>query len=673
MDTNDPGAPAAGEPQDAPGYVRRAQIRQAEGDYAGAVADCTEALRRDPQCIDAYLVRGNARRAQGYLDRALADYDRILQIRPNDTEPHFLRGEVHVGQGKMDLARQEYDKILEIDPQNVPAWNARAQVRAAQGDTDGAIADCNRVLDMDSRNAEAYLTRAAARWEKGELAAGLQDTEEAIRLDPSNASAYVLRGNLRESLEDHEGARADFDRALQLDPEMAEVLRAQGYEPGLPVPAAPPAPSVIEAAGEEETELGEAVPRRGYPSPGGTRYWVYPAVVHGVFAGGLYGILSEGVAATLALLLFTPLLLATLFRNYLTLRRAALAGIVIAVATVVICLTQEVPSKTKPFMAVTTGQPLQIVSWLLAWKVFGALLLVFGGATHLGLIVGYVKGGIARAALWGRGGALAGLLLGALLAGLYWIDLPGVYAGGVIGAVAGLLLGAAAGQNHLQALFLFLGAALGAVAGDVDLEGVYRVLGAGVSGGMYWTVAGVVVGIFTGASAGSKFPDRVTGGPLYSRLMPAIPLPKGQVFNLATGLLAAGGGIFLGASVGLVGGSILAGLAAAPTVTGPSFAEDGPAVRILGGLLLGALFALVFTSKRASQEQVEGGSGGSRAVPLSGLPLLAACAGGAALGGGMAILTVLFKQPLGELLYWVLAGAGMGGIIGAKLAALVEG
>src|SRR5690348_1428596 len=142
---------------------------------------------------------------------------------------------------------------------------------------------------MDSRNAEACLTRAAARWEKGELETGLQDAEEAIRIDPDNARAYVLRGNLRESLDDHEGARADFGRALQLDPEMVEVLRAQGYEPGLPVPSAPTAPPVIETVGEEETELGEPLPRRGHPSPGGTRYWVYPAVVHGAFAGGLFG------------------------------------------------------------------------------------------------------------------------------------------------------------------------------------------------------------------------------------------------------------------------------------------------------------------------------------------------------------------------------------------------
>jgi hypothetical protein len=194
-----------------------------------------------------------------------------------------------------------------------------------------------------------------------------------------------------------------------------------------------------------------------------------------------------------------------------------------------------------------------------------------------------------------------------------------------------------------------------------------------VSGGLYWTIAGALVGVFAGASVGSKLAERVTEGPLYASLLPAIPLPKGQAFNLATGLLAAAGGLFLGACVGMVAGSIFAGIAAACAVERPELVEYGLGSWVLGGVVLGALLAVLFSSKRASESRAAAlGSRVLRAAPLSGLPLLNAGFGGAAFGGGLALLAWALDAAPGGFLYWTLAGAGMGGIIGAKLWALVE-
>jgi hypothetical protein len=395
-------------------------------------------------------------------------------------------------------------------------------------------------------------------------------------------------------------------------------------------------------------------------------------MVHGALAGVFFGIISEGVAAAIALMLFTPLLLVILLRRHLPIRQAVVGGLILAGTGIVFYLTRSSDSD-EPLMQVTSGRALSIICWLLAWTVYGALLLVFGGATHLGLIIGYMKGGISRAAQWGRAGALAGLVLGGLLAGLYSMDLPGAYAGGALGAVAGLLLGAASGQTRWQAPLLLLGTGLGAATGMVDLESVYTVIGAGVSGGLYWAVAGALVGIFTGASVGSKLPDRVTDGPLYGSILPAIPLPKGQGLNLATGLLAAAGGTFLGGSIGLVAGSIFAGIAAATMVAGPEFLEDNLAVRLLGGTVLGALLTVLFSARRASTSRVIMSAGRVlRAVPLSGLPLLYAAVGGAALGGGITLLAWGLNVSPGEVLYWLFAGAAIGGIVGAKLWSVVE-
>src|SRR5262249_23863527 len=56
--------------------------RHAQGDFAAAIADFSEALRLDPGYAEAWNNRGVAHQAAGDLDPALADYEEALRLDP---------------------------------------------------------------------------------------------------------------------------------------------------------------------------------------------------------------------------------------------------------------------------------------------------------------------------------------------------------------------------------------------------------------------------------------------------------------------------------------------------------------------------------------------------------------------------------------------------------------
>lgn len=74
-------------------FLNRGSVR-VHHDVAGAIADWTEAIRRDPHMADAYHARGAAREATGQLEAALADYRQALSV----AGPHWA--------GRADVERR---------------------------------------------------------------------------------------------------------------------------------------------------------------------------------------------------------------------------------------------------------------------------------------------------------------------------------------------------------------------------------------------------------------------------------------------------------------------------------------------------------------------------------------------------------------------------------------
>ena len=91
---------------DAFGYVSRANIHYAAGEYANAIIDYDAALNIDKNNTDAYVKRANAKYQLNKLEEALNDYVAALEINPSLPEARF-----NVGRILYDA--QDYNRAVE--------------------------------------------------------------------------------------------------------------------------------------------------------------------------------------------------------------------------------------------------------------------------------------------------------------------------------------------------------------------------------------------------------------------------------------------------------------------------------------------------------------------------------------------------------------------------------
>ncbi len=87
------------EPEFAEGYAHRAIARAAQGDYAGAVRDIEESLKRDPRDFAALEGLSRIAEQQGDWQGALDAWQKVLDI-----DPH-----THGGAARRDMLRKKVE------------------------------------------------------------------------------------------------------------------------------------------------------------------------------------------------------------------------------------------------------------------------------------------------------------------------------------------------------------------------------------------------------------------------------------------------------------------------------------------------------------------------------------------------------------------------------------
>jgi lipoprotein NlpI len=79
-------------PRSALAHVIRGQVKEKQGDFAGAVADQTKALELSPTLAIAYQHRGTANFKLGKFAESIADFDSFLSHNPDREDSHWQRG-----------------------------------------------------------------------------------------------------------------------------------------------------------------------------------------------------------------------------------------------------------------------------------------------------------------------------------------------------------------------------------------------------------------------------------------------------------------------------------------------------------------------------------------------------------------------------------------------------
>ncbi|MGI2905731.1 tetratricopeptide repeat protein [Tolypothrix sp. VBCCA 56010] len=202
-------------------YVSRGIARRSLRDNQGAIADYEQAIRLNPKYSLAYVNRGNARSYLGDNQGAIADYNQALEINPKYALAYVSRGVVRRDLGDNRGALADFDQALEINPKFVYAYVSRGVVRSYLGDQQGAIADYLEVIRFNPKDGDDYFNRGLARAGLGDKQGALADYDQAIRLNIKDFFIYINRGNIRFGLGDKQGAIADYDQAIRLNPKYA--------------------------------------------------------------------------------------------------------------------------------------------------------------------------------------------------------------------------------------------------------------------------------------------------------------------------------------------------------------------------------------------------------------------------------------------------------------------
>lgn len=193
-----------------------------------AIAEQTEAIRRNPRDPAAYFERGNLHYDRGGFEQAVADYTEAIRREHPGAQAYLNRGMAEASRGELERAIADYGEALRRDRGRQEAYHNRALAFARQGAWDKALLDLNELVRLEPGSASAFADRGLAHAQRGQLDQAIADYTEALRLDPHNAGACERRGDAWRATGDTERAVADYTAVLANAPGAVFVRHKRG-------------------------------------------------------------------------------------------------------------------------------------------------------------------------------------------------------------------------------------------------------------------------------------------------------------------------------------------------------------------------------------------------------------------------------------------------------------
>ncbi len=207
-------------PDDAGGWLNRAEARRYAGDLSGAEADLTRAIELAPDDAVAWERRASVRRLCGNHRGSLADLDRALERTPDRARVLRFRGLTYVDLGDAARAITDLDAALAIDPGAGVALSYRAMARIGLLELEAAERDAMDATRAIPDVAEAWNVLAVARLLRRHPEAAAEAALTATRKGRDYYLGWNSLGVARWLSGDRGGARAAFREANLSDPRL---------------------------------------------------------------------------------------------------------------------------------------------------------------------------------------------------------------------------------------------------------------------------------------------------------------------------------------------------------------------------------------------------------------------------------------------------------------------
>jgi tetratricopeptide (TPR) repeat protein len=240
-------------------------IEQArQGDYQGAIAAFSQAIKLNPYLAEAYYRRGLAYFKTGNPHGAVFDYTAAIQRDRDRMEFYYARAFVRLELKNFSGALEDVQAAIRLNRNYAPAYQLKgaieqkltmksvaissfkkaAQLYLAQKDAENCRVCLQKIEQLQfsalnppetnspppgkMQSQEEILAQILQKAEAGDCAGALQELDWAIQIDSQDARIYCCRGIVKSKMGDRQGAIADLNRALQLNPQNAIALRNRG-------------------------------------------------------------------------------------------------------------------------------------------------------------------------------------------------------------------------------------------------------------------------------------------------------------------------------------------------------------------------------------------------------------------------------------------------------------
>ena len=165
--------------------------------FTEAIADFSEAIKRDSGFIQAYENRGVAKFYLNDNQGAIADYTKALEINPDDYNTHGRRGWARFYVHDYKGAIADFTSAIKNGRDNTLYYNIRGQSKFQLQDYEGAIADFNKVIKSwtggKTQRSKAFYFRGLSEIDLGQKDSGCLDLAKARKSGYTKASEAIKR------------------------------------------------------------------------------------------------------------------------------------------------------------------------------------------------------------------------------------------------------------------------------------------------------------------------------------------------------------------------------------------------------------------------------------------------------------------------------------------------
>jgi putative PEP-CTERM system TPR-repeat lipoprotein len=175
-----------------------AKAAQVVGNFEGAEAHLSDALRRGPSSVAAWLAKGQLEfQRKRYAEAEEAFNNAIAKAEPRvSAAQEFIArnglAEAQWRQGKSDAARLNVERMAALAPRHPRPKYLRALIAYGAGDYETAVQQLQQVLQFYPDNRSAQLLLGAAHYAKGNLEQADMYLSSVLAAEPSSIRARKL-------------------------------------------------------------------------------------------------------------------------------------------------------------------------------------------------------------------------------------------------------------------------------------------------------------------------------------------------------------------------------------------------------------------------------------------------------------------------------------------------